>query len=275
MSVKFSVLIANYNNSKYLNECVYSVINQSFQNFEIIIVDDTSTDDSIHVIEQLVKQDSRIKFFRNDENRGAGYTKKRCLDLSEGEICGYLDPDDKLTPNALESMVSNHLANPNASLVYSNHYLCDENLNVQGISTYTKQQPEGVSLLDEIYISHFVSFKKNLYQLTVGLNPTYKRAVDHDLYFLMEDVGELIHLNTELYYYRKHPGSISLNKNKYKAEYWDWIIRHNHAMRKGRNLEEEFSTRMLATKEMPGRFGSFLYSFYEFYIKLKSKIFKN
>ena len=70
----FSVLIANYNNGCYLTEAVDSVRGQSYDHWEIVIVDDASTDNSDEVFEELSK-DSRIRVFHNDRNHGAGYTK--------------------------------------------------------------------------------------------------------------------------------------------------------------------------------------------------------
>lgn len=75
----FSVLIANYNNGNYISECLESVLKQTYQNFEIIIVDDASTDTSLNIIQKYIDQDNRIKIYNNDKNYGAGYSKKDAL----------------------------------------------------------------------------------------------------------------------------------------------------------------------------------------------------
>ena len=89
----FSVLIANYNNGKYLMDAIESVRQQTYTNWEIILVDDSSTDNS-HELYKELEQDERIHIFLNNQNRGCGYTKHRCAELANGEICGFLDPDD-------------------------------------------------------------------------------------------------------------------------------------------------------------------------------------
>ena len=73
----FSVLIANYNNGKYLMEAIESVRQQTYTNWEIILVDDASTDNSKDIYREL-ENDSRIHIFYNEQNKGCGYTKRRC-----------------------------------------------------------------------------------------------------------------------------------------------------------------------------------------------------
>ena len=85
----FSVLIANYNNGKYLMDAIESVRQQTYTNWEIILVDDCSTDNS-HELYKELEQDERIHIFLNDQNHGCGYTKRRCAELANGEICGFL-----------------------------------------------------------------------------------------------------------------------------------------------------------------------------------------
>ena len=75
----FSVLIANHNDGKYLMEAVESVKAQTYTHWEIVIVDDGSTDNSNELFVELV-EDQRIRVFRNEENRGCGFTKRKCLE---------------------------------------------------------------------------------------------------------------------------------------------------------------------------------------------------
>lgn len=238
---KFSVLVANYNNSEYLEDCLTSIVSQDFFDFEVIVVDDASIDNSIDLIRDLMLKDERIKLFQNAENRGAGFTKKRCIDESNGEICGFVDPDDVLAKDALSIMYEEHQLYPDSSAVYSTHYMCDENLNIVKIEDAIRQQPKGVPVYKDTFVSHFFTFKRMLYLKTVGMNPNYQRAVDRDLYTLMDEVGELIFIDKVLYYYRRNKNSISLNDNLYKSQYWDLIVKHNAAMRRGENLENEYA----------------------------------
>ena len=242
----FSVLVANYNNSRFIEECINSIINQTYKNIEIIIVDDASTDDSVKVVDVLQKKYSNIHLFINEENKGAGFTKKRCIDNANGQLAGFVDPDDALVVDAIEIMVNAHVENTNASLIYSTNYECDPELNIRQIAAWIKQQPKNISLIEKPYVGHFVTFKMNLYKKSYGVDPTFRRAVERDLYYTLESVGDLVFIDRPLYYYRKHANSISLNKNVFKAEFWDWIVKYRHAQLRNIDLETIYSDRMYA-----------------------------
>lgn len=216
----FSVLIANYNNGCFLKDAIDSILKQTYSNWEIVIVDDCSDDDSALIYESL-KTDSRIHVFLNERNCGAGFTKRRCVELANGEICGFVDPDDLLADNeALEIMVQAHRDHPDASMVYSGFYATDENLVV--IKERRGTPLQGVSALESCSwpFKHFVSFKKEKYDLTIGIDPLMKRAVDYDMYYKLEEVGEIVHIDKLLYYYRQNSHSISLNSGEYKSRAW-------------------------------------------------------
>lgn len=106
---KISILIANYNNGHFFKDCYDSLINQTLQEFEVVVLDDCSSDDSFEVIQNIIKKDDRFKLFKNDTNRKVGFTKRKLVELANSEICGFLDPDDALKPKALEIMVGCHL----------------------------------------------------------------------------------------------------------------------------------------------------------------------
>ena len=236
----FSVLIANYNNGKYLMDAIESVRQQTYTNWEIILVDDYSTDNS-HELYKELEQDKRIHIFLNDQNRGCGYTKRRCAELANGEICGFLDPDDALTENALTLMVDVHVANPNVSVVYSKAYFCDTEFNVLD-QAYLPDLSHGKTYFDyrNHGSMHFTSYKNSFYKLTDGINPILHAAVDQDLYFKIEEVGNIYLLDEFTYKYviKGHKTSIATNFDSYaKLWYWNLIARRDTCLR--RNILEE------------------------------------
>ena len=81
MNPLFSILIANYNNGAFLQEAIDSVLAQTYGHWEVILVDDKSTDDSPAIYEKY-SADSRFKIYYNDKNRGCGFTKHRCAELA-------------------------------------------------------------------------------------------------------------------------------------------------------------------------------------------------
>lgn len=237
----FSVLIANYNNAAFIDEAINSVLKQSYKNWEIVIVDDASTDNSVEVINRWLKSESRIFFYENDRNYGCGYTKRKCVELSNGEICGILDPDDALMEDAVKVSVDAHLSNANASLVYSNCYICDHALKITSTST-AKRVPRGKTLMDclsadNVTGSHFATFKRALYNKTPGIDAYCLRAVDQDLYYKLEEVGEICHIDDVLYKYRIHDGGLSLGKGTIKAISWHFYVIIEACKRRGLKFE--------------------------------------
>jgi glycosyltransferase involved in cell wall biosynthesis len=222
----FSLLIANYNNSRFLTECLDSIYEQTYKNWEVIIVDDGSQDNFEEIISNYL-HDARIKVYRNSKNEGCAFTKNRLASLITGEIAAFLDPDDTLRSDALEVMANLHQQHPGASIIHSTHYVCDAALNVQRISDKPKALPHGIPylLLSDGTIHAFATFKKDSYNQTAGVVPerANDKAVDQDLYYILEEVGDVVFINEPLYYYRIHKGSISNEGQEAKA-----MISHNH-----------------------------------------------
>lgn len=237
----FSLLIANYNNGRYLFDCFKSIFNQTYTNWEVVFVDDGSTDNSMNLIQSLSESDSRIKYFKNNTNHGCGFTKNRCIALSNGKICGFLDPEDTITKDAIEIMVRNHLENPESSLIFSSYYECNSHL----IPIKTKRpiltEDKLASQLIIKNISHFATFKRQAYDKTQGINTKLKRAVDQDLYLKLEETGQVLYIDSPLYYYRLHEGGISTFSNRYKAEYWEYLVKHQACLRRGIDTEVYFA----------------------------------
>jgi glycosyltransferase involved in cell wall biosynthesis len=233
----FSILIANYNNGRFIDEAIQSVFDQTYEDWEIIIVDDCSTDNSKEIYEKY-NSNNKIKIYYNKSNQGCGFTKRRCAELANGYLSGFLDPDDVLLPNALELMLHAHLERDSSSLIYSKYIACDQNLNQTHECDRKIEISKGSDFLHENNgVTAFASFKKSKYDLTVGIDPTFKRAIDVDLYYKLEEVGDLTYIDKPLYLYRFHDGSISLNKNIFKAYYWHIKAIENACKR--RNIEHE------------------------------------
>ncbi len=232
----FSVLIANYNNGKFLTNAINSVIEQDYSNWEIILIDDSSTDNSKDLYKELSK-DKRIKIYYNEQNKGCGYTKKRCVDLASGDICGYLDPDDALLPEAISLMVKYHIQNPDWSVVFSRHYLCDINFNIISKSRKYNVSEKSYFETKDFHAEHFVTFKTSLYKKTVGLNPLYRAGVDANLNFLMEEVGQLGSIDEITYKYRKNL-TTAVTASYSKTRFWNILVQYDTCKRRGLDIEQ-------------------------------------
>lgn len=100
-TVDFSIILPVYNVEKYIERCLRSCINQSYSNFEVIVVDDCGTDSSVFKAEKLAKTDSRIKIVRHASNKGTYLARKTGYEASSGQYILFLDPDDEITSNCL------------------------------------------------------------------------------------------------------------------------------------------------------------------------------
>lgn len=217
--MKFSVLIAHYNNGKYFKECYNSLITQTYQNWEAIIVDDASTDDSLVTIYALTKNDDRFKVYTQTTNKGCGYTKRKCIDYASGDICGFIDPDDAVYPQALELSVKAFERNTKIVAAYSKFMICDEFLNSVHVFKNSKQIYNNRYFFNtHIEVSHFFTFKREAYLKTTGINAALSNAVDQDLYLKILEVGHAKFINKILYRYRTHSNGISQKESKQSAK---------------------------------------------------------
>ncbi|QDP85533.1 glycosyltransferase [Chryseobacterium sp. SNU WT5] len=219
--MKFSILIANYNNGRYFANCYNSILAQTHENWEVIIIDDGSTDDSVSIIENLIRDDDRFLFMLNDSNKGCGYTKRRTLELASGEICGFLDPDDAITANALELSIAQY-KNNKIIATYSKITFCDENLEpVQDFKKIKKIYNSTYFFNCPTQLNAFFTFLKEAYSKTEGINPNLQSAVDQDLYLKILEHGNVVYIKENLYLYRRHNAGISqdLSKNKAKENF--------------------------------------------------------
>lgn len=104
-NILVSVIIPVYNTEKYVQECIDSIINQSLQQIEIICVNDGSTDQSLQVLQNIARQDGRVKVL-SQSNMGQSAARNRGLEIAQGKYVYFMDSDDRLKPEALEFLVS-------------------------------------------------------------------------------------------------------------------------------------------------------------------------
>lgn len=218
-----SVAVACYNSELYIRDTIKSVVRQTYPNWELIIVDDCSTDNSLKAINGCIHKfgiENKTKVFTHDQNYGYGRTLRDAVANSTGELVVVLDSDDALSnDDTFEIEISVHKKYPHASMTYSDYILCDKQLTPQR-PIRTQQMPPGRHFLQGgIRISHLKVFKKALYDKTEGIDPNIRRTVDKDLFLKLEEVGRLIHIDKELYYFRSHPAQLgsTFPKREWKA----------------------------------------------------------
>ena len=227
-----SIAVPAYNCSAFIQTCLRSVYIQTYTNWELIIVDDCSTDSTIEVIQKVItsyRLENKTKLFSHSINCGCGRTEKHAIEFGSGELVVILDSDDALSsPDVLNILVKAHQDNPDASLVYSDFYNCDSKLKPKRLRK-CREMKDSESYLGEfrdskyidshIFISHVKCFKRSFYNKTEGVDVTLLKAVDKDLVLKLEEVGKFVYIPIPLYYRRLHSNSISSSfKRKSKEE---------------------------------------------------------
>lgn len=137
-----SIIMPSWNTDRYIAESIQSVINQTYSNWELIIVDDCSTDNTDDVVASF--QDERIKYFHNEKNSGAALTRNRALREARGEWIAFLDSDDLWSPKKLEKQIA-FMKENGYSLSFTEYEKIDEeskpiNIYVSGPSRVNKRK---------------------------------------------------------------------------------------------------------------------------------------
>lgn len=129
MSFKVSIIMPVFNSEKYLKEAIDSILNQTYKDFQLIIINDGSTDSSLEIVNEYAIIDKRVKVFNNDGNKGLPYTRRRGLELADTEYIALMDSDDISYPKRLEEQV-NYLDNNKSVMVVATDfdYLIDDKI---------------------------------------------------------------------------------------------------------------------------------------------------
>ena len=207
MTSFFSIVLINFNKGEYISEAIESVLSQSYPHWELLVIDDNSSDNSLTEIEKFLK-DERIIFLENKINVGKTKNLKKGIQEANGEIIVILDSDDALDLYALEKINNFYKKNPKCDYLYSQCYYCDKNLKPVHLG-FSKKITEGKTNLHDNSVVALRSFKKSAYLKTSGYDAEIKYAEDIDLTLKMEEIGKLCFLDEPLYYYRVLPNSQS------------------------------------------------------------------
>lgn len=137
--ITISVIVPAYNAEKVVENCVSSILKQSFKNIEVIVVDDGSKDSTRKVLEKLANTDRRVRLIKKDENQGLSAARNSALEIATGEYVGFVDADDWVEEHTLEKMIQE---GKGADLIVSGykHDTMDENRRQVNISREVKME---------------------------------------------------------------------------------------------------------------------------------------
>lgn len=214
---EISIITPCFNSEKFLEETIHSVLGQSFQDWEWLITDDCSTDDSVKIIENI--GDPRISVTKTDRNSGAGAARNISLEKASGKYITFLDADDYWESNFLEEMI-NFMKKENAELAYSNYSRCDENLKPSIGDFRADTEVTFDNLLKTCRLS-LLSSMYNSERVGKEYFPAGSKREDHVMWLnLLQKIPVGKPLNKTMAKYRMHATSISRKKtNIIKDQY--------------------------------------------------------
>lgn len=229
MRPKLSVCMPVFNTDRFLDEAISSVLSQTFHDYELVIIDDQSTDRSRKIIESYAARDERIVFRVNERNLGLPGNWNACLMAAQGEYIKFLFGDDVLsTSHALERYVASLEHDPDIVLAASSRYLIDERSTVIGVSsdllgTGTVEGTHVIidNLIDQQNIigePSTVIFRKK--HASRGFLETYRQIVDLEMWFHLLEQGKFHYIDEPLCSFRIHPDQAT-RKNFEQGLYFD------------------------------------------------------
>ena len=248
MKQLFSIIVPVYNASKYLGECVDSIINQTYKNIEIILINDGSTDESGKICDQYSKKDKRVKVIHK-KNEGVSIARETGVKIATGEYISCIDSDDWISEDFF-NFFSTIIKNNTAEIVYCSYYTVIEEKKIkhkQQIATglYDKEK-----IIESIYpilienktgkyfIPHLWAavFKKELYQKYQVKNVKIDIGEDNACNKCMIYHANSIYISDKaLYYYRINPNSVTGGNRVYL---WEGPLRIKKHFEKYINIKD-------------------------------------
>jgi len=206
-----SVLMCVFNAEDYLDEAIESILQQTFNDFEFIILDDGSKDRSLKIIQKHAARDNRIQVISR-ENRGIIPSRNELLDASQGEYVAVMDADDVALPNRFNLQVQYLRSHPEVLGVGGNYQVIDSK--GRFLTTFTlpetNDEIQKMMLVGHTAILHPTSmFRSKAIKEIGGYDPEYHLVEDLDLWLRLGEKGQIANLNVPVLKYRLHGNSIS------------------------------------------------------------------
>lgn len=221
-----SIITPVFNSAKYIRETLVSVLSQSYKDWEMIMVDDCSTDNSILIIKEFQKKDSRFRLVRLDTNSGSGIARNKAIELANGKFIAFLDSDDIWHKDKLSKHVE-FMQRNDAVFSHTSYGFLDEG-GSQIKQTYrVSAHPIGYSdLLKRTEISCLTAMYDQNF-LGKMYMPDLRRKQDYALWLSILKKGvKSIPMDEELAFYRQRKGSATNNKFKLVIKHLIFLNKH-------------------------------------------------
>lgn len=186
-SPKVSVVMSVYNESRYISVAIKSILNQTFNDFEFLIIDDGSSDKTPEIIEHYAEKDDRIRYIINETNKGLPASLNKGVEAANGEYIARMDADDKSLPKRFERQVEFLETNPDVHVVGCNVHIIGRNGEYLGDRKFPHKgrDPETLQKQGAQIVHPSVMMRRTSVQTVNGYRPAFKHAQDVDLWVRM------------------------------------------------------------------------------------------
>lgn len=200
-----SIIMGAYNCEKTIADCIESIIKQTYENWEFIICDDCSNDNTLQIIKEYQRKDERILLIQNEKNLRLAASLNKCLSLAKGEYIARMDADDESLPERIEKQVKYLEENKKIDVVGCNRIVFDDN-GERGIRKSIENPDKNILIKDTPFAHPTIMMRKEVYDELGGYvsNKTTMRAEDLELWFrFYENNFNGYNIQEALYKYRE------------------------------------------------------------------------
>jgi glycosyltransferase involved in cell wall biosynthesis len=246
---KVSVVMAVYNSERYIKEAVESILNQTYKNLELIIVNDASTDDTGKILEGF--SDPRIKVETHKRRLGPARSRNDAIEKSSGEYIAIMDADDISAPERIEIQARFLDENKDIGLVGSGRLEIDSD----GTPLYPKYFPSDDNLIkknilkESCFCHPSIMFRKTIFQKIGGYREEFEVSEDFDMLLRFAEVSRMYNLKNILYMKRLSMNSLSIARRKKLKQYHKLACELANARKIGRRENIELKKSEIVSKD--------------------------
>lgn len=213
-----SVIMPVYNGRKYLKEAVDSILNQTYTDFEFLIIDDASTDGSSEILFDYSLKDSRVKIFKNEKNLNVAKSLNRLIDHAKGKYIARMDADDVAIETRLESQLEVLETQSSVDILFSNIIYIDKDGHEICLG---KKHPSLTKTLEQLSLNNSIAhptifMRKNVFDTYGGYNEEIGNVEDKELWMRLHQKGVKFYFHDRFVLkYRINPSSVTYKSSHY------------------------------------------------------------
>lgn len=208
MGKKISIVLPVHNGAAYIADSIDSILSQTYKNWELIIVDDCSTDQTPEIIKYYQESDNRINIYTNEINLGLPKSLNTGFSFASGDYYTWTSDDNLYLPAALEKMIDFLEKEPDIMMVYADYSMIDSSGSI--ITEMKLSEPQYI-VIGNVYGACFL-YRSETAKQTGTYDPESFLAEDYDYWIRIYRQGNIRHLSENLYFYRMHSKSLTSTK---------------------------------------------------------------